>query len=139
MLDHSTRDTAPGPKILPFPEFVYIENLREEDNLSTRDKTIILLSPSVSFVWGFHCTYLLAVPQHATEVFIGTVGWVQMNRLMMKEVMGQQMSCKTLIGVHLTVHLKYPNQLHYYNNVYMHMCYTQNIREAPVQHVESTR
>ena len=34
--DLSTRDTARGPKKLPSLYFQYIDNIREEDNLSTQ-------------------------------------------------------------------------------------------------------
>ena len=46
----------------------------------------------------------------ATRVFIGKLlaargVWVRVG----KGVMGQQNSCKTLIGVHSTMHLMHPN------------------------------
>ena len=52
--DLSTRDTARGPKKLPSLYFQYIDNLREEDNLSTKDKTSeFILSPTCPLFGGF--------------------------------------------------------------------------------------
>ena len=51
--DLSTRDTARGPKRLP-SLFSYTDNLREEDNLSTKDKTNkFILSPTCPLFRGF--------------------------------------------------------------------------------------
>ena len=56
MSDLSTRDTARGPKNLYFP---FIENLREEDNLSIKGKAaeFTYIAPKVSQtkVWRIYC------------------------------------------------------------------------------------
>ena len=39
---------------------------------------------------------------------------------MMRGVMGLQISCSALIGVHSTMHLMHPNLRHYYYYIHIH-------------------